>query len=185
MICSLDEAGCGPLAGPVTAGAAVLPPDFPVGLLRDSKQLSEKKRLLLYDLICERAAAQATAFIWPEEIDRINIRQAALKAMAEAFDRVRKQLPDVTEWRCLADGNQVPPVAVPCTAVVKGDRLIPEIMAASILAKTERDRYMLEADKLYPEYGFCRHKGYPTTEHREICKKIGLSPIHRRSFRIR
>ena len=185
MICGLDEAGCGPLAGPVTAGAAVLPPDFPVGLLRDSKQLSEKKRLLLYDLICERAAAQATAFIWPEEIDRINIRQAALKAMAEAFDRVRKQLPDVTEWRCLADGNQVPPVAVPCTAVVKGDRLIPEIMAASILAKTERDRYMLEADKLYPEYGFCRHKGYPTKEHREICLRIGPSPIHRRSFRLR
>ena len=161
MICGLDEAGCGPLAGPVTAGAAVLPPDFPVGMLRDSKQLSEKKRLLLYDLICERAAARATAFVWPEEIDRINIRQAALKAMAEAFDRVRKQLPDVTEWRCLADGNQVPPVAVPCT------------------------RYMLEADKLYPEYGFRRHKGYPTAEHREICKKIGLSPIHRRSFRIR
>lgn len=105
--------------------------------------------------------------------------------MAEAFDRVRKQLPDVTEWRCLADGNQVPPVAVPCTAVVKGDRLIPEIMAASILAKTERDRYMLEADKLYPEYGFRRHKGYPTAEHREICLRIGPSPIHRRSFRLR
>ena len=143
MICGLDEAGCGPLAGPVTAGAAVLPPDFPVGMLRDSKQLSEKKRLLLYDLICERAAARATAFVWPEEIDRINIRQAALKAMAAAFERVREQLPDVTDWLCLADGNQIPPVPVPCSAVVKGDRLIPEIMAASILAKTERDRYML------------------------------------------
>lgn len=105
--------------------------------------------------------------------------------MAEAFDRVRKQLPGVTEWRCLADGNQIPPVPVPCSAVVKGDRLIPEIMAASILAKTERDRYMLEADKLYPEYGFRRHKGYPTKEHREICLRIGPSPIHRRSFRLR
>ncbi|MDY3939668.1 MAG: ribonuclease HII [Spirochaetia bacterium] len=184
MICGLDEAGRGPLAGPVTAGAAVLPPDFPVGLLNDSKKLSARKRERLYDLIRKEALACATVFISPEEIDRINILQASLKAMALAFEEIRRRLPHVGEWECLADGNRIPPVGVPCRAIVKGDTLVPEIMAASILAKVERDRYMCEMDKLYPAYGFARHKGYPTEAHRDACRRIGLSPIHRRSFRI-
>lgn len=184
MICGLDEAGRGPLAGPVTAGAAVLPPDFPIHLLNDSKKLSARKREELYDLIQKEALACATVFVPPEEIDRINILQASLKAMALAFEEIRRRLPQIREWECLADGNRMPPVDVPCRAIVKGDTLVPEIMAASILAKVERDRYMCKMDQLYPAYGFARHKGYPTASHRDACRRLGLSPIHRRSFRI-
>lgn len=184
MICGLDEVGCGPLAGPVVAAAAVLPEDFPVELLKDSKELSEKKREALYPLIQERAIAFATAWIEPEEIDRINIRQAALKAMSIAFEEVRRRLPLETQWLCLVDGNQRPPIDVECQTIVKGDRLIPSIMAASILAKVQRDRYMVEMDKLYPHYGFAQHKGYPTAAHKEACRKWGPCPLHRRSFRL-
>lgn len=185
MICGLDEAGRGPLAGPVAASAVVLPNDFPVYLLNDSKKLSERKRNELYDLIQKEATACATVFVSPEEIDCINILQASLKAMASAFEEVRRRLPQATEWQCLVDGNRTPPLNVPCRAIVKGDSLIPEVMAASVLAKVERDRYMYEIDRLYPEYGFARHKGYPTAEHREICRRLGLTPIHRRSFTVR
>ena len=187
LICGLDEAGRGPLAGPVTASAVILPPDFPVELLNDSKKLSAKKRGTLEILIKEKAVAWAVSSVDEKEIDRINILRASLLAMKQAFEslyeRLYEKLPDPRlAIECIADGTFCPDVGVPCTALVRADSLVPAVMAASVLAKTERDRIMCAYAKLYPAYGYERHKGYPTLEHRALCRKLGPSPIQRMSF---
>ncbi len=183
LICGLDEAGRGPLAGPVTAAAVILPPDFPVELLNDSKKLSAKKRGTLEILIKEKAVAWAVSSVDEKEIDRINILRASLLAMKQAFESLYERLafphPAI---ECIADGTFCPDVGVPCTALVRADSIVPAVMAASILAKTERDRIMCAYAKLYPAYGYERHKGYPTLEHRTLCRKLGPSPIQRMSF---
>ena len=187
LICGLDEAGRGPLAGPVTAAAVILPPDFPVELLNDSKKLSAKKRGTLEILIKEKAVAWAVSSVDEKEIDRINILRASLLAMKQAFESLYEclyeKLPDpCPAIECIADGTFCPEVGVPCTALVRADSLVPAVMAASVLAKTERDRIMCAYAKLYPAYGYERHKGYPTLEHRALCRKLGPSPIQRMSF---
>lgn len=192
VLCGLDEAGRGPLAGPVCAACVVLPVDFPVKLLNDSKKLSEKKRLALEQLIKERAC-WGVALVDHEIIDRINILQASLLAMKNAFDFMWEKFPvfcaeeygdDVTVvLSAVADGNFCPKISVPCVAKPRADATVAEVMAASILAKTERDRVMCSYAIEYPEYGYERHKGYPTKEHVEICRRIGPSPIQRKSFR--
>lgn len=179
IVCGIDEAGRGPLAGPVTAGAVVLPRDFPVYILDDSKRLSPQKRTAAAAHIMRHAAAWGVGWAWPEEIDRMNILNAALLAMTRAFAEITQAVHEV-----LVDGNRAPELPVACRAVVGGDGLIPEIMAASILAKTCRDRWMTRFSWIYPEYHFDQHKGYPTALHRAMCARYGPCPIHRRSFRI-
>lgn len=180
--CGADEAGRGPLAGPVVAAAVVLPDNFPLDLLNDSKVLNEKQRLEAEIVIKEKATAYAITFISPEEIDEINILQASLKAMRLSYEEIAKNHPvDLL----LVDGNKRVDVAINSQAIVKGDSKVPEIMAASILAKCARDRYMLEKDKIYPEYNFKKNMGYPTKEHRDAVKEFGLSPIHRKTFKIK
>ncbi len=181
VICGTDEAGRGPLAGPVVAAAVVLPKDFPISILNDSKKMSEKKRLEAEKIIKEKAI-YAITFISHDEIDKINILNASLKAMAQSYEEVCKKI------KCdilYVDGNKCPPIDGNVEAVVKGDSKIPEIMAASILAKNARDRYMNEMDKLYPEYGFKINKGYPTVMHRNAIKTYGSSPIHRKTFKVK
>lgn len=187
VICGLDEAGRGPLAGPVTAAAVILPSDFPVELLNDSKKLSAKKRGTLEILIKEKAVAWAVSSVDEKEIDRINILRASLLAMKQAFESLYERLYEkLSDPRlaieCIADGTFCPEVGVPCTALVRADSLVPAVMAASVLAKTERDRIMCAYAKLYPAYGYERHKGYPTLEHRTLCRNLGPSPIQRMSF---
>ena len=187
-----DEAGRGPLAGPVCAGAVILPDDFPVNLLNDSKKLTEKKRLLAEEVIKEKAC-WGIALVDNKKIDEINILEASMLAMKLAFEKLYKKLP---EWCAvhgidfskinisgITDGTRCPEVPVPCVCEPKADGKYPSVMAASILAKTCRDRIMIEYDSLYPEYGYKKHKGYPTAEHRAICHKIGPSPIQRMSFK--
>ena len=182
VICGADEAGRGPLAGPVTAAAVILPPDFPVEILNDSKKMSEKERGEAAVIIKEKASAWAVTSISHIVIDRINILQASLLAMRLSAEKVRKKLPfDIL----LVDGNRKPDVPWPCCAVVKGDAKIPEIMAASILAKTERDRIMTLCGKKWPQYGYEKHKGYPTAEHRRMIALYGPSPIERLSFTVK
>jgi ribonuclease HII len=161
------------------AAAVILPPDFPVRLLADSKALSAARRETAASAIRERAVAWASGWSWPEEIDRYNIHCATLLAMARAL----RALPIVPD-SVLVDGIFTPLTAIPCRAIVRGDALIPEIMAASIIAKTMRDRWMVRYSRIEPAYKFETHKGYPTREHRELVKLLGLSAIHRRSFRI-
>lgn len=193
ILCAgLDEAGRGPLAGPVSAGCVILPTDFPLEILNDSKKLSEKKREAAEKLIRELACF-GLAFVEHDEIDRINILNASMKAMSLAFDDMMKKLPawcenhslpfDAKKIEAIADGNKCPELPCPVRAEVKGDSKFPCIMAASIIAKTARDRIMLDYDKLYPEYGYAGHKGYPTAAHRKICRELGPSPIQRLSFR--
>lgn len=193
LVCGLDEAGRGPLAGPVSAAAVILPEDFPLGILDDSKKLSEKKRLLAEKKIKE-SALWAHAFVCEKEIDRINILNASMKAMEKAFDILFEKLPawlsfqgigkDGFSLHSVADGNRTPLIKSGTSeSMVKADSKIPSVMAASIIAKNERDRFMIEMDRLYPEYNYAKHKGYPTKEHIEICRKIGPSPIQRMSFR--
>lgn len=179
-LCGIDEAGRGPLAGPVCAAAVILPDDFPLGILADSKALSRARREDAASMIRERARAWALGWASPGEIDGMNILAATLEAMARAYEALGTE-PDLV----IVDGNRVPDLPVPCLAVVRGDSLVPEVMAASILAKTARDRVMDRYDWLYPEYGYARHKGYPTSEHREICSRLGPSPIQRLTFRVR
>jgi len=179
IVCGIDEAGRGPLAGPVTAGAVILPDDFPLDLLDDSKKLSEAQRERATTAILNGAIAYAVGWAWHFEIDRINILQASLLAMKRAFERLRVR-PDLV----LIDGPYVPEIPVSCRAIVKGDTFVPQIQAASILAKVARDHWMVRYSWIDDRYGFERHKGYPTLEHRRRCKAIGLSEIHRRSFRI-
>lgn len=179
-ICGCDEAGRGPLAGPVCAASCILPDDFDTRLLDDSKKLSGKKRAELEIMIKERALCWSTVFIFQDEIDEINILNATMKAMKLSYLRISRQFP---VSRFLVDGNRKPPVTdTEVEAIVKGDAKIPQIMAASILAKTERDRYMINMDRLYPEYGFAIHKGYGTRRHYEAIKEYGPTPLHRLSF---
>lgn len=179
VICGADEAGRGPLAGPVTAAAVVLPSAFPFEILNDSKKMSEKQRLEAERIIKEKATAWAVVSLSHKVIDRINILNASLLAMKMAYSKVSKSVHVDT---LLVDGNRKPDVDVPVHAVVKGDAKIHEIMAASILAKTERDRIMMLCDARWPEYGYAKHKGYPTEEHREAIRKYGPSPIERMTF---
>jgi ribonuclease HII len=176
LLCGIDEAGRGPLAGPVAAAAVILPPDFPLDLLGDSKALSRTAREAAYGVITEKARWWVD-WAWPAEIDRLNILGATMLAMQRAF-RGLGIMPSLV----LVDGNKAPVLPCPCRGVVKGDATVPAIMAASILAKVARDRAMERYDWLYPEYGYAGHKGYPTAAHRAVCRAIGPSPIQRMSF---
>lgn len=173
----VDEAGRGPLAGPVIAAAVILDENNPVYGLDDSKKLTEKKREYLYDEIIQKAKSYGIGRAEVSEIDDINILRASLLAMERAVDALT--LPG--EY-ILVDGNCLPVLSIPAQAVVGGDALVPEISAASILAKVTRDKEMRELDRVYPEYGLARHKGYPTKAHREALINYGVTPIHRRSF---
>lgn len=177
LVCGIDEAGRGPLAGAVVAAAVILDPLRPIDGLNDSKKLSEKKRLLLASQIRERAVAWAIASASVEEIDRLNILQATLLAMQRAVAGL-----GVRPESALVDGNRCPKLEIPVNAVVKGDGTIASIAAASILAKTVRDAEMLALHAQYPMYGFDRHMGYPTAAHVAALQMHGASPVHRRSF---
>lgn len=173
----VDEAGRGPLAGPVAAAAVILDPARPVSGLADSKTLSESRRDELAQAIRDSALAWCVSFAQVTEIDRLNILHATMAAMARAVAAL-VPAPQVV----LVDGNRCPPVACTAHAVVQGDRRVACISAASILAKVARDARMCELDALYPDYGFARHKGYPTAAHREALSRLGPTPEHRRSF---
>lgn len=176
-ICGCDEAGRGPLCGPVVAAAVILPRNLEIEGLNDSKKLSEKKRELLFDIIKEKALAYAIAEASPEEIDEINILNASMLAMRRAVEA----LPVKADF-ALIDGNCSRGFEIPTETVVKGDAKSYSIAAASILAKVTRDRQCLELDKEYPEYGIAKHKGYPTKDHMEAVRQYGVAPIYRRSF---
>ncbi|MDD3902273.1 MAG: ribonuclease HII [Sphaerochaeta sp.] len=181
VVCGIDEAGRGPLAGPVCAAAVILSDDFPIEILNDSKKLSEEKRLKAEQIIKEKAVAWAVSLATAQEIDAINILSASLLAMKRAYEKIKKfHHVDLAK----VDGNQRPNLDCATTTIVKGDATEPCIMAASILAKNARDRYMVLADKKWPLYNFAKHKGYPTKEHRQACLYYGLSPIHRKTFNI-
>lgn len=182
VVCGTDEAGRGPLAGPVVAAAVILPHDFPVEILNDSKKMSEKERIKVEAIIKEKATAWAVSAISHKIIDKINILNSSLLGMKRSYEKIRDEGYKVTILLC--DGNKTPDVDCPVEAIVKGDAKVPEIMAASILAKNHRDRLMDRADKKWPQYGFAHHKGYPTKEHYEALKKYGPCPIHRLSFRL-
>lgn len=178
IVCGIDEAGRGPLAGPVCAACVVLPEGVMIEGLNDSKKLTEKKREALYKEIIEKAQDYSIAMASPEEIDSINILQATFLTMRRAFEGLTLVKPDIA----LIDGNKTPGLPVAERAVIKGDAKSANIAAASILAKVTRDRYMLEMDKIYPQYCFAKHKGYGTALHYQCIDEHGISPIHRRSF---
>ena len=182
LICGIDEAGRGPLAGPVVAAAVVLPQSFPLSILGDSKQLSESQRLKAEKIIKQQALYWAIGIATAQEIDRINILQASMLAMQRAYYKIKSKTIIQT---VLVDGNKKPDLDCPTQAIIKGDATVAQIMAASILAKNQRDRYMVLCDAKWPRYNFAKHKGYPTKAHREICQRYGLCPIHRRSFQIK
>ncbi len=177
LVCGVDEAGRGPLAGPVVAAAVILDPARPVDGLNDSKKLSDKKRQQLATLIRDKALAWAVAEASVEEIDRLNILQASLLAMQRAVAALA-----VMPERALIDGNRCPLLPMPAEAIVQGDGKVASIAAASILAKTVRDAGMLELHTRYPDYGFGRHMGYPTAAHLAALQKFGISPVHRKTF---
>lgn len=177
LVCGIDEAGRGPLAGPVVAAAVILDPAAPIAGLNDSKKLSEKKRELLAAMIKEKALAWAVAWATVEEIDALNILQATLLAMQRAVARL-----GMAPVGALVDGNVCPSLACPVQAVVKGDGSVAPIAAASILAKTSRDHEMLRLHQAYPQYGLDRHMGYPTAAHMQALREHGVAPIHRRSY---
>ncbi len=177
-ICGIDEAGRGPLAGPVFAAAVILPVGLEIEGLNDSKKLSEKKRESLFDVIISNASAYSVAYADHAEIDEINILNATFLAMTRAVNGLK-----IPADFALVDGNRVPKgLSVPCETIVKGDGISASIAAASILAKVSRDRVMKKADEIYPEYMFAKHKGYPTALHRELVNKYGPCPIHRLTF---
>lgn len=177
LVCGVDEAGRGPLAGPVCAAAVILPPDVQIAGLNDSKKLTDKKRRELFDVITETAVCYGIAFCDETVIDEINILQATFRAMRQAIDAlcVKPQL-------ALVDGNRAADFGVPVRTIVKGDSLSASIAAASILAKVSRDRLMEEYDEKYPQYGFAVHKGYGTQRHYAALRQYGPCPIHRMSF---
>ncbi len=177
LIAGVDEVGRGPLAGPVIAAAVILNEETPIAGLADSKQLSEKRRIELAQQIRQHALAFALGRSEVEEIDKINILQASLLAMQRAV----AQLP-ITPYRVLVDGQYCPQLDCQVKAIIGGDKTIPAISAAAILAKVARDQEMVEMDRYYPGYGFASHKGYPTRAHQEALQRLGLTPIHRRSF---
>ena len=176
-ICGIDEAGRGPLAGPVVAAAAVLPKDCQIFYLNDSKKLSEKKRDLLFDEIKEKAVAYGIGIVSPQVIDEINILQATYEAMRQAISQLNV-IPEIL----LNDAVTIPGVDIMQVPIVKGDAKSVSIAAASILAKVTRDRMMMEYDQIYPDYGFAKHKGYGTAAHIAALKEYGPCPIHRRTF---
>ena len=176
-VCGIDEAGRGPLAGPVYAAAVILPEGLGIEGLNDSKKLSEKKREALFDIIKEKAVAFSVGIATAREIDGINILQATFLAMKRAVEGL-----GVPADYALVDGNRMPPLPIPGETVIKGDAKSPSIAAASILAKVSRDRYMYELDRELPEYQFAKHKGYGTALHYEMIKKYGISDYHRLSF---
>jgi len=177
VICGIDEAGRGPLAGPVCAGACVLPRDCEILYLNDSKKLSEKKREELFAEIKEKALSWAVGISSNETIDEINILQATYKAMRDAISQI-SPAPDLL----LNDAVVIPEVSIKQVGIIKGDAKSVSIAAASILAKVTRDHIMIEYDTQYPEYGFAKHKGYGTKQHMEAIRKYGLTPIHRKTF---
>jgi len=178
LICGVDEAGRGPLAGPVSAAAVILEEGAVIEGLADSKKLSQRQRELLAPVIRERALAWAVAYAEVDEIDRLNILQATLLAMRRAVLSLSIQPRQV-----LVDGLHCPQTGIPSRAIVKGDSKIAAISAASILAKTARDTLMMDLHDQYPQYGFADHKGYPTAAHLAALQEHGVSPVHRRSFR--
>jgi len=177
LIAGVDEVGRGPLAGPVVTAAVILDPDRPIDGLMDSKMLTEKQRNTLEPVIKERALAWAIGRSEVAEIDQHNILQATMIAMQRAVAGL-----SVRPGKVLVDGNRTPDFGCPTEAVVKGDQSVPEICAASILAKVCRDREMTAMDTVYPGYGLARHKGYPTKQHIEALQELGVTEIHRRSF---
>ncbi len=177
VICGIDEAGRGPLAGPVFAAAVILPDNLSDLGINDSKKLSEKKRETLFEVIKEKALAWSVAFADENEIDEINILNATFLAMKRAVEGL-SLTPDIA----LVDGNRKPNTGIEEMTLVKGDSKSISIAAASILAKVSRDRYLLELNEKYPEYQFNKHKGYPTALHYEMIKEHGISPVHRLSF---
>lgn len=179
VVCGIDEAGRGPIAGPVCAAAVILGEAFDRSSLKDSKALSPLRRARIAVRILQEASAVGLGWAWPEEIDRINIHHASLLAMRRAFDVL-----SAPAALALVDGKFTPPLPIPAEAIVKGDAKVPEISAASIVAKVARDRWMIRYSWIEPAWSFETHKGYPTAAHRELCRRHGLSPIHRRSFKI-
>lgn len=177
LICGIDEAGRGPLAGPVVAGAVILPKDKEILYLNDSKKLTAAKREELYDVIMEQAVAVGVGYATPERIDEINILQATYEAMRQAISEL-----GVTPDILLNDAVTIPKVEIRQIPIIKGDAKSASIAAASIIAKVTRDRLMLEYDKVMPEYGFASNKGYGSKQHIEALETVGASPIHRRSF---
>lgn len=177
LICGVDEAGRGPLAGPVCAAAVILPKGLVIPGLNDSKKLSDKRRRELFPIIQQEAVSFGIAFASREEIDEINILQATFLAMRRAMEQLNPQ-PEFA----LIDGNRETDFGVPCKTVIKGDSLSANIAAASVLAKVTRDNWMMEAAEKYPGYGFEIHKGYGTKAHYAALEKLGPCPIHRRSF---
>ena len=177
LICGIDEVGRGPLAGPVVAGAVILPADCEILYLNDSKKLSPAKREELYEVICREAVGIGLGFVGPERIDEINILQATYEAMRQAIGKLNPQ-PDVL----LNDAVTIPGMGIRQVPIIKGDAKSVSIAAASIVAKVTRDRLMEEYEKVYPGYGFAANKGYGAASHIEALKKYGPTPIHRRSF---
>ena len=177
LVCGVDEAGRGPLAGPVCAAAVILPPGLEIPGLNDSKKLTDKKRRELYDIMIEQAVSYGIAFASEQEIDEINILQATFLAMERAMQKLSPQ-PELA----LIDGNRTKDFGLPVRTIVKGDSLSASIAAASILAKVTRDRLMEEYDAQYPQYGFAVHKGYGTRRHYAALREYGPCEIHRRTF---
>ncbi len=177
ILCGVDEAGRGPLAGPVCAAAVILPRGLEIPGLNDSKKLSEKRREALYDVIISSAAAYGIAFADVEEIERLNILHATFLAMNRAIAQL-----SVKSELALIDGNRDSDIEVPSRCIVKGDSRCADIAAASILAKVTRDRYMIKMAEQYPQYGFEQHKGYGTKQHYAALREYGATPIHRMSF---
>jgi ribonuclease HII len=178
LIAGVDEVGRGPLAGPVVTAAVILDPDKPIEGLADSKTLTEKRREILEPIIKQRALAWSIGRAEPEEIDQLNILQATLLAMKRAVDGL-SLAPD----HALVDGNRAPQLRCPVTTIIKGDQTEPAIAAASIIAKVSRDKEMMLMEQHFPGYGFAQHKGYPTKMHLEAMMILGVTAIHRRSFR--
>jgi ribonuclease HII len=177
LVAGVDEAGRGPLAGPVVAAAVILDPHNPIEGLTDSKKLSEKKRERLFDEIIEKSFAYSIERADVEEIDSINILQATMLAMKRAVESLSH-----VPYEVIIDGNRCPDLSVPSRAIIKGDLTEPAISAASILAKVSRDREMVYYDEIYPGYGLAGHKGYPTKAHCEALERLGVTPIHRKTF---
>ena len=185
LICGVDEAGRGPLAGAVYASAVILDAGYPISGLADSKKITEKRRDALAIEIKQQALARAIATSSVEEIDEINILQASLLAMKRAVEAMQKEFAEVLNGQAIhvqVDGNKCPNISLSCEAIVKGDSKVQAISAASILAKTSRDSNLYELDKQYPMYGFAQHKGYPTKAHMALLQEHGVSPVHRRSY---
>lgn len=178
LIAGCDEVGRGPLAGPVVAAAVILDKDNLIEGLNDSKKLSEKKRIILDKEIKEKAIAYKIVYIWPDEIDKINIYQASKKAMIEALLSLNPKPTYI-----LSDAMPLGDIGIPYESIIKGDSKSATIAAASIIAKQERDRYMVQMSEKYPEYGFEKHKGYPTKQHLEALRQHGVLDIHRKTYK--